>query len=109
MHRFVLLGDGGSPLDVDHKTSGAILDNRRLNLRLVTKTKNQGNRRPTKDRVQFKGVSIHRKTGKWRARVAGKTLGYFDLPEKAARAYDQAAIEYFGDCALTNFPKESYE
>lgn len=108
MHRFILLGDENSILDVDHRTTGTTLDNRRLNLRLVTKTKNQGNRRPTKNRVGFKGVSIHRKTGRWRARVAGRTIGYFDIQETAARAYDRAAIEYFGDCALTNFPKESY-
>ena len=42
MHRFLMAGD--SPLEVDH-INGDGLDNRRANLRLVTKSGNQRNRK----------------------------------------------------------------
>ncbi|KYC77527.1 hypothetical protein B4090_4799 [Bacillus licheniformis] len=48
---------------------------------------------------------------KWRAciRVNQKniSLGQYDDPEKAARAYNKAAVEYFGEYArLNELPKE---
>jgi hypothetical protein len=56
----------------------------------------------------YKGVSWHKKTGKWAARiqVEGKTryLRYFRHEADAARAYDDKAREYYGEYAGLNFP-----
>jgi hypothetical protein len=58
---------------------------------------------------RFKGVSLDRNTGKWRAtiRVNGKLhwLGSFKEEEAAARAYDEAARKHFGEVAYLNFPE----
>jgi hypothetical protein len=55
---------------------------------------------------QFKGVHLH-KEGKWVAQVVGRHcryLGLFVREEDAARAYDAAALEIFGEFACLNFP-----
>ena len=53
----------------------------------------------------FRGVS-RSSPGRWRARIAldGKrvSLGSYKTPEEAARAYDEAAREYYGEFAMTN-------
>lgn len=97
---------------VDH-INGDGLDNRRNNLRPATHGQNMANKRIYRNNSSgFKGVSPHRRTGKWQAaiRVGGRDryLGLHLTPEEAAHAYDVAAIELFGDFAQPNFPKEQY-
>lgn len=101
----------GWPL-VDH-INGDGLDNRRANLRQATGSQNNANaRRSTANTSGYKGVSLYRRTGRWRAylgtRPRERHLGYFGTAEEAARAYDRAAIETWGDYARTNFPREDY-
>jgi hypothetical protein len=53
-----------------------------------------------------KGVNLYR-NGKWRATIGQRHLGYFDTAQEAADAYDRAAVEHFGEFALTNKELES--
>ena len=56
---------------------------------------------------RFKGVSWHKLTGKWRARIhitgKQKYLGLFDMEEVAALRHDVVAIREHGEFACLNF------
>lgn len=99
MHR-VIMGDPEF-LDVDHR-DGDGLNNRRRNLRAATKAQNSQNRgiKATSGNA-FKGISLDRQIGKWRARiwVNGKNrgLGFFRCPTAAALAYAKASRELHGE------------
>ncbi|CAI9771341.1 unnamed protein product [Fraxinus pennsylvanica] len=72
---------------------------------------------------QYRGVTRHRWTGRYEAHLwdnsckkEGQTrkgrqvyLGGYDIEEKAARAYDLAALKYWGPSTHINFPLENYE
>lgn len=112
LHR-ELLGLTDPKLCVDH-IDGNPLNNCRSNLRVVTHAQNMLNHAAMRDRKRsagsFIGVSFITTTGDWVAAI-GKdrkqyTLGRFDRPEEAARAYDSAAVHFFGDFAALNFPNE---
>lgn len=88
------------------------LNNQRSNLRPATGTENAGNQRPRLSVTSsYKGVSRHSPTGKWQAGIqaSGRKyhLGYFSSEIEAARTYDTAARELFGEFACTNFQDES--
>lgn len=95
---------------VDH-INGDGLDNRRANLRPATPGQNAANmRRPRNNTSGFKGVTLYRRTGRWRAHITvdqrQRHLGYFDTAEEAAHAYDTAATQTWGEYARLNYPKE---
>ncbi|KAL4292459.1 hypothetical protein HN51_042783 [Arachis hypogaea] len=68
----------------------------------------------------YRGVTRHRWTGRYEAHLwdnscrregqsrKGRQGGY-DKEEKAARAYDLAALKYWGTSTTTNFPMSNYE
>ena len=104
MHRFILGARKGEI--VDHR-NGDGLDNRRDNLRLCVGKENQGNRRLSKNNKSgYKGVCLDNRRGQWVATIYKNRkpiyLGSFNSAIDAANAYDNAAIGYFGDFALTN-------
>lgn len=103
MHRLIT-----GYLLVDHINHNG-LDNRRANLRPATASQNGANARPRAGGTsQFKGVCWRPRYGKWQARIgrAGRNLGSFATEEEAARAYDAAARELWGEFARLNFPPE---
>ncbi|XP_028773653.1 AP2-like ethylene-responsive transcription factor AIL5 [Neltuma alba] len=71
----------------------------------------------------YRGVTRHRWTGRYEAhlwdnscRREGQSrkgrqvyLGGYDKEEKAARAYDLAALKYWGPTTTTNFPISNYQ
>jgi len=103
MHRVILGAEKGQV--VDHKNHNG-LDNRRENLRLCSSQQNNFNTRPLRGTSKYKGVSLEKRTGRWRAfiRVSYKkvALGYFASEVEAAAAYDRAAREHHGQFAYTN-------
>lgn len=111
MHRLLLAPSPG--MLVDH-VDGDKLNNRRDNLRLATPRQNMQNQvRPARKRL-FKGV-YKPSTGRgWAAQISlpksgpgpgrAVSLGRYETAEMAARAYDAAALQLYGEFAALNFP-----
>jgi hypothetical protein len=90
----------------DHENHNT-LDNRRTNLRKVTRSQNQYNRKVRVDCSSgYKGVRYLREIGKWQSRIVcdGKEIhiGVFMSAKEAATAYDKEAAKLFGEFAYLN-------
>lgn len=105
LHRFLLgLPTGRIPL-VDHADFDG-LNCQRLNLRIANDEQNQHNRRTQYNSTSgLKGV-YNKVAKKWQAQISvdgvRKNLGFFLDKTDAALAYDAAAVEHYGEFAMTN-------
>jgi len=94
--------------EIDHKNLNRG-DDRFDNLRESTRSQNCSNKSVffKKNRYGFRGVK--KNWNKFSAVICvdqkEHCLGVYDTPEDAARAYDVAAIERFGQFARVNFPE----
>lgn len=97
MHRVIMNAPKG--IDVDH-INGDALDNRKINLRLVTNRQNAQNRHVTTS-SKYPGVSWFKTRNKWRSYITiggkFKHLGYFEDEKEAAMAYEKALRHFVGE------------
>ena len=100
-HRLAWLiceGEDPGSLEIDH-INGLRDDNRRENLRVVTRSENQHNRRSAR------GYSFHKRHKKWIARIKlnGKNrhIGYYSTKEEARAAYLEAKAKFHPTSPIT--------
>jgi hypothetical protein len=107
MHRRILGLKSGDGKRVDHINHDG-LDNRNKNIRICTNRENQQNQtiKRSNNTSGYKGVHWHKQAKKWQAQIQVdsqyKYLGLFKSKVKAAQAYNDAAIKYFGEFANLN-------
>lgn len=110
LHRHILGLPGGHDPIVDHKNRNG-LDNRRENFRLTDHANNRANGRRNALDKPYRGVYLIKKSGRYRAMIQtdGKlrSLGCFGTAEEAARRWDEAALERYGEFALLNLSRET--
>lgn len=103
MHRIIMGAKQGQIID---HIDGNGLNNTRENLRFVTLSENQRNRRPNKNSYSgYKGV-VKGTYNKWYARIfingETKFLGSFNSEIEAAVEYDKHAKKHYGEYAKLN-------
>lgn len=114
LHNLIAEAAGFPPSDtVDHKDRNP-LNNQVLNLRPASFSQNQINQGLRSDNSSgYKGVTWVKKACKWRAAIMRDRkricLGCFEDKHEAARMYNAAAIQLFGDYAYLNKIKEEDE
>lgn len=113
IHRILVpLGDT-KKYCVDHINRNR-LDNRRSNLRVITKSQSAINREALRDKasgITFKGVVFIKSRQVFGVRIRGSGLprlqwSPFPSAESAARMYDKLARVLHGEFAVLNFPDE---
>lgn len=107
LHRLILDLRANDGNVVDH-INGDKLDNRRCNLRIVSRSQNIQNARKRKRHggkkttSKYKGVCFDKKAGKWMVYLGNKFLGYEDHEHKGALLYNLFAGDKYGKHACLN-------
>lgn len=103
LHR--LLVPQANEMFVDH-VNGNRLDNRKVNLRKADRWQNLANTSKAWGTSDYRGVSWHKGEERWHARIShyGERLwlGSYATEVEAAKAYNDKAIELWGDFAGLN-------
>lgn len=105
LHRLIMSAVKGQK--VDH-INGNKLDNTRENLRIASAQENSRNRKPSPRGAnpKLKGVSKSQCGTKWVAYIGHNrrkiSLGTFTSEQDAAKAYNVAALRYFGEFCKLN-------
>lgn len=104
MHRLIM--DCPKGLEVDH-INGNGLDNRRINLRICSRSQNSCNRpAPSNNITGYKGVYWDENKNRYRAVITKDKvvyrLGRYKTAREAAVAYNLAAKKYHGVYAFIN-------
>lgn len=113
LHRLIANAEKGEEVDhINHDN----FDCRKSNLRIVSRVQNMANIRCGVKGKKFKGVYLNksRKLKKpYYAQIQNgkkrKHLGCFASDVEAAKAYDKAALENYGEFAKLNFPIQVVE
>lgn len=103
LHRIVMKQATGNGTIIDHIDNNPA-NNRKDNLRICSGSENNRNQARNRNNTSgFKGVSYHKATGKYFARITvdfkNIWLGRYDTAEQAHEAYCSAAIKYHGEYA----------
>lgn len=109
LHRLIIQLSGQKIPDdkeIDHKDMNK-LNCLEDNLRICNRSQNNQNKGKQKNNTSdWKGVSWHKQTKKWQAKIGVNNkrifLGLFDKPNDAAKTYNIAAVKYFGEFAVLN-------
>lgn len=117
MHRVIVEYKIGRSLtnseQIDHIDHNG-LNNTINNLRIVSASQNRYNQRSQASLSKYsryKGVSWDKNRNKWIAKIYFErtiNIGRFDSEINAAKAYDNAAKQYFGEYAYLNFPPKTF-
>ena len=104
---FIDKPESNDKLYVDHINHNRT-DNQVHNLRWVTKSQNQMNATKTSSKTssEYKGVSFDKRSQKWQAYIMLNRkrihIGYFNDENTAGEAYNNKALELFGEFAHLN-------
>lgn len=105
LHRYVMDYTG---LDIVDHINGNKLDNRKVNLRIITHQQNMFNKLSNCNSTSnYIGVSYNKEINKWESYITHNlkklNLGYYEKEEEAAKSRDVATKKYYKEYGKLNF------